>query len=68
MNQTYWENSIRLFFNEWKNMKTPLQHPEHFKKPQLDKKLLTIDDLIHMTNQQPPKKKKRGRPKKKSVV
>ena len=68
MNQTYWEPSVRQFFDEWKQMKTPLQHPEHFKSPQQEKKLLTIDDLIHKTNQQPLKKKKRGRPKKKSVV
>ncbi|REJ23712.1 MAG: hypothetical protein C6W54_11095 [Bacillaceae bacterium] len=70
MNQTYWEPSVRQFFDEWKNMKTPLQHPEHFKSPQQEKKLLTIDDLqpIIKKSQQSPKKKKRGRPKKKSVV
>jgi hypothetical protein len=67
MIQTYWEPSVRQFFDEWKDMKTPLTHPEHFQRPQQEKKLLTIDDLIHKTNQQPPKKKKRGRPKKKAI-
>lgn len=53
--------------DEWKQMKTPLQHPDHFKKPQQEKKLLTIDDLKpHIKNQQ-PEKKKRGRPKKKAI-
>jgi hypothetical protein len=64
MNQTYWEPSVRQFFDEWKQMKTPLQHPEHFVTKKQEKKLLTIDDLIHMTNQQPIKKKRSGRPKK----
>ncbi|GLH62381.1 hypothetical protein [Parageobacillus sp. G301] len=62
--RTYWEKSIKDFFNNWKDMKTPLQHPEHFKRPQQEKKLLTIDDLIHKANQQPIKKKRSGRPKK----
>jgi hypothetical protein len=63
----YWEQSVKEFYDNWKHMKTPLQHPEYFKNPQQEKKLLTIDDLIHMTNQQPVKKKKRGRPKKKAI-
>ena len=67
MNQTYWEISVRQFFDEWKNMKTPLTHPEHLKKPQQEKKLLTIDDLIHKTKQQPAMKKKRGKSKKKAI-
>ncbi|KYD29940.1 hypothetical protein [Geobacillus sp. B4113_201601] len=67
MIQTYWERSIKQFFNDWKNMKTPLQHPEHFVTKKQEKILLTIDDLIHKTNQQPVKKKKRGRPKKKAI-
>lgn len=67
MIQTYWEPSVRQFFAEWKQMKTPLQHPEHFVTKKQEKMLLTIDDLIHKTNQQPPKKKKRGRSKKKAI-
>ena len=67
MIQTYWEQSIKQFFDEWKQMKTPLTHPEHFKKPQHEKKLLTIDDLIHKTKQRPTTKKKRGRSKKKAI-
>ncbi|MCG6793827.1 hypothetical protein [Geobacillus sp. YHL] len=67
MIQTYWEQSIKQFFDEWKQMKTPLTHPEHFRKPQQEKKLLTIDDHIHKTKQQSAKKKKRGRPKKKAI-
>lgn len=66
MNQTYWEQSIKQFFDEWKQMKTPLTHPEHFRKPPQEKKLLTIDD-IHKTKQQPTTKKKRGRSKKKAI-
>lgn len=52
MNQTYWEQSIKQFFDEWKQMQ--------------EKKLLTIDD-IHKTKQQPTTKKKRGRSKKKAI-
>ena len=66
MIQTYWEQSIKQFFDEWKQMKTPLTHPEHFKKPQHEKKLLTIDDL-QPKQKQPTTKKKRGRSKKKAI-
>ncbi|MGG3210967.1 hypothetical protein ABEO92_13280 [Geobacillus stearothermophilus] len=64
MIQTYWEQSIQQFFDNWKDMKTPLTHPEHFKKPQQEKKLLTIDDLKPLIKNQQPEKKKRGRKKK----
>lgn len=57
MNQTYWELSVRQFFAEWKNMKTPLQHPEHFQRTRQEKKLLTIDDL-HLQLKQEPKRKR----------
>jgi hypothetical protein len=66
MNQTYWELSVRQFFDEWKNMKTPLQHPEHFVTKKQEKKLLTIDDL-QSKQKQPTTKKKRGRSKKKAI-
>lgn len=66
---TYWELSIRQFFDNWKDLKTPLQNPEHFKKPQQEKKLLTIDEIKpqNITKNQQPEKKKRGRPKKKAI-
>ncbi|MBW7649811.1 hypothetical protein [Anoxybacillus sp. ST4] len=65
--QTYWELSVRQFFDEWKQMKTPLTHPEHFVTKKQEKILLTIDDLVHKTKQQPTTEKKRGRPKKKAI-
>jgi hypothetical protein len=65
MSQAYWEQVIKDFFINWKDLKTPLTHQEHFKKPQLEKKLLTIDDLKPLTKKsQQETKKKRGRRKK----
>ena len=57
---------MRQFFDEWKQMKTPLTHPEHFVKPHHEKRLLTIDELEPLNKNQQPKKK-RGRTRKKDT-
>lgn len=66
--QTYWEQSVKQFFDNWKDLKTPLQNPELFRKPKQEKILLTIDDLKpHIKKQHLAIKKKRGRPKKNAI-
>ncbi|WP_243355976.1 hypothetical protein [Bacillus litorisediminis] len=43
--KTYWEKSVEEFYTTWRERPTPLTHPEHYRKANKKKKLLTIDDL-----------------------
>jgi hypothetical protein len=62
--QTYWEKSVKDYFDNLWEQKTPLTHLAFYQAEEKQKQVKQLDDLIGKPKKKQPKKKS-GRPRKK---